>query len=336
MLFRSHVPYSLQTLGTILNTGPRPGSLQDVDPSKVSLWSTIPLNAIPTTGHLALFSIITFSHLNHQFYLFCSGESCMSSDPPTKTEEAHVKRVLEHLRDMANEARPTYDSTLVAAGGSMPRHRSATDPPMIIIGGVHAKWRDVLAPMSASQYPNVRYAFPRGGALAAHAASRRIGEDDIDWDMSSEIGTSDLSFVRGASSIPRSNAYFLSRARYSVCIRSQVEGGRPVACALMHSDGRIGGLHVDPRYQRRGLGSLVIRALMEKLDFGNSQDGAELHLDDHHQDLGGGALGWNWTDVAADNNAGNQFFTSLVGKDGRWISHWTYMFLEPNGRSLCN
>ena len=336
-LLAPHVPYSLQILGTVLNTGPRPSTLQDVDPSKLSLWSTIPLHsdAIPTTDRPALFSIVAYSHLNHQFSFFCSGESrAASSDPPTEAEETHVKQVFERLRDMANEARPTYDSLLISLGESEPRHRVDTDPSMIIVGGVHAKWRHILALMSGSQCPNVRYAFPRGAFRVAHEAANRFrgaGHDEVEILSSSEIRASDIPFVHGASSIPRSEAYILSRAPHSVCIRSRADGGRPVACALMHSDGSIGALHVDPKYQRQGLGTRVIRALTEKLDFSSeSQDDVGLLSDDHYQDLGGGALGWNWTDAAACNEAGNRFFTSLADKEGKWTCYWIYMLVNPN------
>lgn len=335
-LLGPHAPYSLQILGTVLNTGPRSSTLQDVDPSKVSLWSTVPLHfdPVPTNDHPALFSIITFSYQNRQFRFFCSGESQAPSDPPTEAEKAHVAQVFEGLRDMAHEARPTYDSAIVALGGeSWPRHRVDTDPSMIVIGGIHEKWADVLAPMTTFQNPNVRYVFPRGAfshdAAPVNGRMLRLEGGLTDELVSSEIRASDLSFVLGASTVPRSDGYILSRAPYSACLRSRA-GEQPVACALMHADGSIGVVHVDPNYQRQGLGGLVLRALTEKLDFGNDREGTELLPGDHYQDLGGGALGWNWVNVAVDNESGSRFFSSLAGKEGRWTCHWTYMLVDPN------
>ncbi|KAG8221077.1 hypothetical protein J3R82DRAFT_2592 [Butyriboletus roseoflavus] len=347
-LLAPHVPYSLHILGTILNTSPRGSTLQNVDASKVTLWSTMPLHsdAISTTIPPVLFSVVTFSHLDHHFRFFCSGES-RTSDPPTEAEETHVKQVFERLRDIAGEARPTCDSILtVLSGSGWPRRRIDTDPPMIVIWAVHAKWAHVLAPMSTFQHPSQRYVFPRGAfardgvplEVNRRTTLRGPGGDDSEADVQvSQIqaSDSDLSFVHGASSVPRSEAYILSRAPYSVCLRSRGETGtdglarQPVACALMHSDGSIGALRVDPKHQRRGLGRLVVRALTEKLDFSKGQGDLEL-ASDGYGDLGGGALGWNWTDTEAHNEAGNRFFTSLGGKENGWTGHWTYMLVNPD------
>ncbi|KAI9464671.1 hypothetical protein HD554DRAFT_2280462, partial [Boletus coccyginus] len=293
-LLEPHVPYSLHVLGTVLNAGPRASTLQDVNSSKVSLWSTIPLHsdAISTTEPPALFSIVAFSHLNHQFAVFCSGYSNTSSDLPTEAEAKHVKQVFERIREMASEARPTYDSFFTALGEqgrrAVPTRRVDGDPPMITVGGVHAKWVDVLAPMSTVQNPNDRRTTLCG--VGGGGKPRMVEDLEV-----SQIRASDLSFIHGTSPIPRSDAYLLSRAPYSVCLRFR-NGGQPVACALMHIDGSIGALRVDPRYQRRGLGRLVLRALMERLDFNKGQ-GDPVLVSDGHQDLGGGALGWNWADM---------------------------------------
>lgn len=343
-LLAPHVPYSLDILGTILNTVPRASTLQNVDPSKVTLWSTIPLHsdAISTAHPPGLFSIVTFSHLDHHFRFFCSAESStLASDPPTEAEETHVKQVFEHLRDIAHEARPTYDATLTALGG-WPRHRIDTDPPMIVIWAVHTKWTHVLTPMSTFQHPSVRYVYQRGAfeldglppSLAVGCSTTIRGDDDSEVEMEiSQIRSSDLPFVYGASSVPRSEAYIMSRVPYSVCLRSRgktrADEGQPVACALMHSDGSIGALRVDTKHQRQGLGRLVIRALAEKLDLSKGQGDLDL-ISDGYRDLGGGVLGWNWTDVEAHNEAGNRFFASLGGKENGWTCHWTYMLVGPN------
>ena len=341
-LLAPHVPYSLHILGTLLNTGPRGSTLPNVDASKVTLWSTTPLHTDSISNIPALFSIVTFSHLDHHFRFFCSGES-RTSDPPTEAEETHVKQVFERLRDIADEARPTYDSILtVLTGSGWPRPRIDTDPPMIVMWAVHAKWVHVLAPMSTFQHPGLRYVFPSGAFAhdglplgVNRRTTLRVGDDsEVEVEVS-QIRASDLSFVRGASTVPRSEAYILSRVPYSVCLRSRGEvgtddlEGEPVACALMHSDGSIGALRVDSRHQRRGLGKMVMRALTEKLDFSKRQGGLQL-ASDGYQDLGGGALGWNWTDTEMHNEAGNRLFTSLGGKESGWTGHWTYMLVNPN------
>ena len=334
-LLAPHTPYSLHILGTILNTGLRTSTLQDVDPSKVSLWSTIPLHsdATSTADTPTLFSIVTFSHVNHQFSVFCSAESSTSesSGLPTEVEATHITHVFRYLQDMASKARPTYDSVVTAR---RTHHTdSDTDPPMIIIGAVHSKWADVLAPMSACQKPNVRYVFPRG-TFAGDGLRTTVGGGDepgIEVEVS-EIQPSDLPFVHGASAIPRTDAYFLSRAPYSVCLRVRedptvgADEGRPVACALLHSDGSLGALRVDSKHQRRGLGKLAIRALVEKLDFSLKNQGDLKLMTDDHQDLGGGALGWNWMDSGAFNDVGNRFLSSMASKESlKWTCQWIFI-----------
>ncbi|KAN0088191.1 hypothetical protein V8E55_005248 [Tylopilus felleus] len=349
-LLAPHAPYSLHVLGTILNSGPRTTTLQSVDSSKVSLWSTVPLlsDATSNTSSPALFSIIAFSHLNRQFSVFCSGESTMPTDAQTQAEKAHIKQVFENLRDMARGAHPTYDSNITAlSAGTSVRlaHRTDTDPPMIVVAAVHKKWAEVLAPMSTCQNLTVRYVFPRGAFTQDGLqttfklcggdvpAGIEASEEDSEEVEATEIRASDLPFVHGASSIPRPDAYLLSRAPYSVCFRlgrdARMGGdeGRPVACALMHSDGSLGALRVDPKHQRRGLGRLVIRALMEKLDFSEGQGNPGSSSNDH-RDLGGGALGWNWTDAEIHNEVANRFFTSMVGEENRCAYHWTYITID--------
>ena len=334
-LLAPHAPYSLRILGTVLNAGPRTSALQDIDPSKVSLWSTIPLHsdAISTADTPTLFSIVTFSHVNHEFSVFCSAESSMSSGPPTEAEATHIVHVFEYLQDMASKARPTYDSVLT----DRLTYRTDTDPPLIIIGAVHSKWADLLAPVSMCQFPSMRYVFPYG-AFAGDRLQTTVGRGDDTDELGievevSEIQPSDLPFVRGASTIPRADAYFLSRAPYSVCLRVRediaagADGGQPVACALLHSDGSLGGLHVDSKYQRRGLGRLVMRTLVEKLDFSLKDQGDLKLVSGDHQDLGGGALGWNWTDAEASNEVGNRLFTSMVASKEclKWACQWIYI-----------
>ena len=138
-LLAPYVPYSLDVLGAILNTGPRTNTLQDVDPSKVFLWSTIPFHpgAISTTDPPVLFSIVTFSHLNRHFCVFCSSDSS-TTNPPSEVGRTHVKHVFEYLQDMAREARPTYDAFLTPRKSTI-IHGIDTSIPMIVIKAVHQK-----------------------------------------------------------------------------------------------------------------------------------------------------------------------------------------------------
>ena len=340
-LLAPYVPYSLDVLGAILNTGPRTNTLQDIDPSKVFLWSTIPFHpdTISITDPPVLFSIVTFSHLNRQFCVFCSSDSSTSTDPPNEVERTHVKHVFEYLRDMAREARPTYDAFLTPRKSAIIQHGIDTRIPMIVIGAVHPKWEEVLAPLAVCQSPNVRYVFPPG-AFARDGLRSVVHLEGVEEEVEveeSEIRTSDLAFVHGASTIARSDAYLLSRAPYSVCLRFRGDAvieadgrhgvGQVVACALMHADGSVGALRVHPEYQRRGLGRMVLRALMKKLNFGKNR-GDLWSIADGHQDLGGGALCWNWMDTGDRNEAGNGFLSSVAGAGSSLPCHWTYIHIN--------
>ncbi|KAF9224080.1 hypothetical protein BS17DRAFT_780432 [Gyrodon lividus] len=325
-LLSPHAPYSLHILGTILNAGQRSMTIGNVDPSKVFLWSTTPLRLSNDNPPPKLFSILIFSPIGHDFRFFCSAES--SPEPPTKVEETHVERIFKMVRHMAREESPKYDSVLImksANRGLGPTVRVDNDPPMIIIGGVHEKWKPCITKSSECQNPVIRYILPRSTSGSGATLSRSVVQSSDDL-VISQIRQSDIAFVRAASSIPRSEEYIMSRAAYSVCLRTRGgdegdEGGEPVAWALLHADGSIGALHVDPQYQRRGLGKLVLNSLAKKLDFGKV-DGEPPSV---YDDLGGGALGWNWTDTEWRNDVGNLFFTSWVGRENGWTCHWTYM-----------
>ncbi|KIJ21015.1 hypothetical protein PAXINDRAFT_125631 [Paxillus involutus ATCC 200175] len=232
---------------------------------------------------------------------------------------------------MAGQENPTYDSAVIMRSADTSQTaRVGNDPPMILIGCVHDKWQPCLAKFSESQNPCVRYILPRSTSRDAATLSRS-GIQSADDLVVSQIQQSDISAVRAASSIPRSEEYIMSRAAYSVCLRTRGgtgdEEGDPIAWALMHSDGSIGALHVDSKYQRRGLAKLVLNTLAKKLDF-SKDDGEPSSV---YDDLGGGALGWNWTDTEWRNDVGKLFFSSWVGEENGWKCHWTYMLIHsPN------
>ncbi|KIK77015.1 hypothetical protein PAXRUDRAFT_36844 [Paxillus rubicundulus Ve08.2h10] len=89
-------------------------------------------------------------------------------------------------------------------------------------------------------------------------------------------------------------------------IRQQVgaEARESIAWALLHQDGSVGALHAYSEYQQRGLA--------------NRDDGRLVSV---YDDLGGGALGWNWTDTKWRNDVRNPFFLSWVGEESGWRCH---------------
>ncbi|KAH7888583.1 hypothetical protein F5I97DRAFT_1925105 [Phlebopus sp. FC_14] len=324
-LLSPHVPHSLPVLGNILNTCPRSQTIANVDPSQVFVWSTTPL---PTSSsHVAspppLFSILIFSPASHQFRFFCSAET--SSGPPTEEEEAHVLHICRSVLRMAARHSPTYNSILTCKAStpdSHPTDRVETDPSMIVIGGVHEKWHSCLRPLSEWQNPYVRFNLP------PTSLPHKDAQPSQGW-IISQIRESDINVIRATTAIPRSVDYIRSRAPYSVCIRPKGtypddQGQKPIAWALMHADGSIGTLFVDPLHRGKGVAKLAINTLVQKLDLTKGYASTPTN-----GDLGGGTLGWNWSDTDVWNEKAKKLFHSLGGWREEWTCHWTYMVIPP-------
>ncbi|EGN99771.1 hypothetical protein SERLA73DRAFT_179971 [Serpula lacrymans var. lacrymans S7.3] len=317
-LLSAHTPYSLTVLGSVLNSvnsHPRSSTISAVDPSKVLAWTSQPLTSISPSD---LYSVLVFNPISHQFRYFCSAESSPSS--PTEGEETHVLNVIRSVLQLSLVEAPKYYSDLQPSKTTTmaaPTERNEDEPGMALIGAVHEKWASCLRPLSASQNPCMRYILP------PILANEESSDSSSDW-LISQLQESDIETVRGTSHIPRSKEYLLSRSPCSVCIRDQPsEGnssGTPVAWVLMHADGSIGTLYVDSKFRRRGLAQLAMRELVKKLDFRKGG-----FLISENDDLGGGALGWNWTDTDVYNGQGRGFFDSFDGWQYGWTGHWTYL-----------
>ncbi|KAH7923409.1 hypothetical protein BV22DRAFT_1130676 [Leucogyrophana mollusca] len=311
-----HAPCSLHILGGVLNSRERTEKFDGADPSKVCAWSSEPLNSIINPSS-ALFSVLIFSPVSHQFRFFCSAESFPGL--PTEEEQAHVVGMMQSLLHLALAEGPKYDSALKPVRAlEAPAERKQDERAMIVVGAVHEKWQSCLHTLAAAQNPCVRYVQP-----PAPSDTPTPSDDFSDKWVVSHIQESDIDTVRATSHIPRSKEYLLSRSAHSVCIRGRDEGGeaqKAVAWALMHTDGSIGTLYVDKEHRRKGFAQVVIKELVRKLDFkkGNGPSSND-------DDLGGGALGWNWTEVDVWNDKGRGFFDSFPGWHLGWLCHWTYM-----------
>lgn len=104
-----------------------------------------------------------------------------------------------------------------------------------------------------------------------------------------------------------------------MCVRTldrdgYASDGRPVAWVLIHYDGSIGALHVDVEYRRRGLVHLVVYELIKRCSGENNYNVG-----------GGGALGWNSTDVMRENDKAVGFMGSLDGWKEGWLCYWIFL-----------
>ncbi|KAF7971800.1 hypothetical protein HWV62_19877 [Athelia sp. TMB] len=287
-LLQPHLPHSLTILGYLFHScRPNPSGFQE---PQVEVWSTIPPAEPPSAG---VFSVLLFSPADAQFRLFCSADS--SAGPAEAAEEAHVVGVMRSATRIA-DGNPRYRTIVSLPSGDQPPNAVA----MIFVGSVHEKWARCLAPHAPRMNPCVKFLCPPRPAATVAPPHR-------EWAVG-RLEEADLERVRAASGIARSREYLLERLTASVCVRAD---GLPVAWALVHADGSIGPLHVEDAQRRRGLGRLVMRALVEQL---GGADGA-----------GGGALGWNWTDVVAANEKGSEFMRSLEGWEEGWMCYWVFM-----------
>ncbi|KAF7984218.1 hypothetical protein HWV62_16016 [Athelia sp. TMB] len=288
-LLQPHLPHSLPILGYLFHSC-RPTQSGFQEP-QVEVWSTISPAEPPSAG---VFSVLLFSPADAQFRLFCSADS--SAGPAEAAEEAHVVGVMRSATRIA-DGNPRYRTIVPLPPGDQPPHTA-----MIFVGSVHEKWARCLAPHAPRMNPCVKFLCPPQPAPPSREPSV------------SKLEEADLERVRAASGIARSHEYLLERLAASVCVRAD---GLPVAWALVHADGSIGALHVEDAHRRRGLGRLVMRALVEQL--GGGADGA-----------GGEALGWNWTDVVAANEAGSGFMRSLAGWEEGWLCYWVFVAASPS------
>ncbi|EIW83205.1 hypothetical protein CONPUDRAFT_152241 [Coniophora puteana RWD-64-598 SS2] len=324
-LLRPHAPYSLAALGGILNSRDRTVALP-LSPPTVQMWLTAPLSDLHP-GTPTLFSAVVFLPVSHQFRFVCSAESSPSSEAvaPSAEEQAHVLAAFHALLQLAAAHRPTYDADLMPTKVLHAPEAKGTDaPPMVLVGCVNARWSACLQPLAESQNPSVRQIRP---ALAPEARSGVTGQDhpaalplSESWTIS-KIEERDVDAVRSTSHIPRSREYLLSRSATSVCIRDEAASppGRAISWGLLHADGSIGALYVDPDYRRRGLAKFVVKELVRKLDvrFPDSPLASG--------DEGGGALGWNWTEADVWNEESQKLLLSLEGWRYGWMVHWTYI-----------
>jgi GNAT superfamily N-acetyltransferase len=188
----------------------------------------------------------------------------------------------------------------------------------ILLGSVNEKWQPCLAPLGNWLTDNTKFlrgptyeravspfdlsteALKSAYGLPAGVALDRLQDDDLELVMS-------LTHFR-------TYEYLAGRKKKSICVRvpdeSRTNGVMtPVAWVLVHADGSLGTLHVQPEYRRHGLAKGVMRALVDSL--AGSRDG---HV--------GGTFGWFAVDVQMGNKSAERFFGALEGWNPAWQVGW--------------
>ncbi|KDQ53514.1 hypothetical protein JAAARDRAFT_39201 [Jaapia argillacea MUCL 33604] len=320
-LLKAYLPYSLPVLGTLCHTHPHSSQSEPVKldvPLIFACTSFDPalLYRQPSSGleevvsrHPDLFSVIVISPVdNNQGRFFCSADA--APDGASDAENSHVIAVMEaFLSIVRGDLKLSSDIPLKTI------EREGLDPG-ILLGSMHIKWVPCLEKYSQRVVPCMKYICPPRSRLSF---SKDISGEGL---IVSEIQSSDIHAVVSTSHVARSNEYILSRAPSSVCIRTSDTSptpGLPIAWALIHSDGSIGTLHVQPEFRRRGLARVVIEQLVEKAQSLEGLDGAG----------GGGAMGWNWADVIHGNGHGEGLFESLDGWEKGWVCCWVFLRFFP-------
>ena len=312
------IPYSLPILGYIFHSdGSGAYRMNNTSPSahlctpKVQIWSS-QSDLKSVTSRQALFSIVLFSESDRQFRFFCSAEA--SGIPPTLEEQEHVKEMLGSLMKSIVSDDPNY-RTIVPPPSSV----DDADESFIFIGSVHEIWISALHSYSPKIKPcHVKYIYPPVKYVSPTSSLQTSSLLEANGWTISQILPSEVDLVKATSGVSRSHDYLLGRSSSSVCVRDVNNSSAPVAWGLIHADGSIGSLYVQPDYRRRGLARLVIQELSRK----SVQRGGEEEIG-----IGRtcGTLGWNWTDVAKSNDKSIRFMESLGGWNKEWSCYWLYL-----------
>ena len=310
----AHIPYSLPILGYIFHSD---GSEMNASPlahfstPKVQIWSS-QSHLTAGTSRQTLFSIVLFSESDSQFRFFCSAEA--SGIPPTPEEQEHV--------------RETLGSFMKSIVGNDPKYRSIVQPSsvddanesFVFVGSVHEVWTSALHPYSPKINPrHVKYICPPNPQPNLQTSSFLEANG---WTIS-QIQPSEVDLVKTVSGVSRSHDYLLGRCSSSVCIRDVKKSSAPVAWALIHADGSIGALYVQPDYRKRGLARLMVQELAWKSVPRSSEEGINIGRT-------GGTLGWNWTDVCESNDKSIWFMESLEGWKKGWNCYWLYLITSTS------
>ena len=303
----AYIPYSLPILGYIFHSvgTSEMNNASHFSTPKVQIWSS-KSNLTTETSQQTLFSIILFSESDSQFRFFCSAET--SGIPPSLEEKEHVKEMLGSFMKSVVRDDPKY-RTIV-----WPSSVDDTNENIIFVGSVHEIWTSTLHPYSPQVNPrHVKYICPPVNSTTSNLQTLSLLEVN-GWTIS-QIQPSEVDLVKATSGVARSRDYLLGRCSSSVCIRDVKKGSAPIAWALIHADGSIGALYVQPDYRRRGLAHLIAQELTRK------------SVPQGSVDIGRacGTMGWNWTDVSESNDKSIQFMESLGGWYKKWNCYWFYL-----------
>lgn len=277
-LLKPYIPFSLPLLGSLEND-----AQTDSPDFLVHIWTSFQFPLVEDASALEIFSIILLSTpADRQCILFCSEDA--SPRPPSPIHEAHVLGVVQSFLGLPNEK---YGRRLCIG---------TEEKRVLTYGSVHVKWAQCIQPYALKMSPHyINYLCERTEERAMTPAPDGL--------LISQLCESDVEVVMEKSMVTRTREYFVSRFPTSVCVRTH-DSSSPVAWVLMHADGSIGTLHVEPEFRRKGLGQLVMRELVKKLDC---------------------PLGWNWVAVGENNEKALQLFDSLREWNPRWTCLWIFM-----------
>lgn len=308
-LLRPHLPYSLTILGYLFHSAePNPDNFAE---PRVKIWTSQPQLELSISADV-VFSVLLFTPADHQFRFFCSAESAEGS--ATMHEEAHVLGIMQSAMSIVGDDDSDSFRTIMPLSAYAPPASSRDmGAKPFLLGTVHEKWARCLRTCALKMNSCTKFVCPPRPASLTPVAPP--GQDYI----VDKLEEADIELITAGSGVSRSPTYLKSRLATSLCLRVKVEadeGTKPVAWGLVHADKSIGALHVDDAHRRRGLGHFVMHELVRQMS-GTGPGGVE--------DGGGGALGWNWTDVMAANKMGGGFMRSLEGWEQGWICYWVYL-----------
>jgi hypothetical protein len=264
-------------------------------PKQLHVWSSCaPGQALPEVFAIFAFWQASSGGGQSPSRLFCSLES--SDRSPSANEESFVT---SFLRECSDACYTILEETVGSFALRSP----------LMLGSIHEKWIPCLQPLAMRVNPCRKFLLPPA------LASRFVEHDRRALSAEYSVGPlkdEDLDVVIANSHIPRKRDYLMSRAHQSVCIRTQNDD-QAIAWCIVHVDGSIGTMHVIDDFKRRGLGTEIMKQIVELKLQQESASGSE------HQNY---TQGWNWVDVELSNAEGMPFYRKLPHWEEAWEASW--------------
>ncbi|KAG9010337.1 hypothetical protein FRB93_004176 [Tulasnella sp. JGI-2019a] len=253
----------------------------------LTVYSSFDLNTLNNNAKLSssppsLFSIATQCKPILIRY-FCSGERSINVDT-NGTAELHVQSFFSE-----------WVPAILRESGGHP----------CLVGSLNHRWVPFLRKWTSRAGPETQKYVSDKRTRESKPQTRSLQAGFI----SVPLSVLDIPRVIETSNIPRSREYILARLPYSLCLRRPDEeagSSKLAGWALIHEDGSIGALWVEPEFRGNGFSRYIVDGLVQK----------QLELVE-----GDGENLCTCVDVSTGNIAAERLFTAMGWKPA-WRCFW--------------